>query len=59
MSAHRIFFAVRDRLVELGLVSRPRFYMQRRPVGSARRRLVGCGRRPRMRRLPLKRLLGL
>jgi hypothetical protein len=58
MLAHKIYWLVRDRLVALGVLERPRFYMQRHSVGTVRRRLVGSGRCRRIRRVSLSRLLG-
>lgn len=57
MSAHKLYWSVRDVLVNWGLVDRPRFYMQRQEVGSIRERLSTRGSRRRIRRLSLRRLL--
>jgi hypothetical protein len=52
-----IYWKVRDALVAWGVVSRPRFYMQRHPVGTVRARLRGRGTSRRTRRLSLPQLL--
>jgi hypothetical protein len=57
MSALKIYRTVRDRLVEWGWVSGPRFYMKSHPVGTVRSRLMGRGSRQRFRRVSLQRLL--
>jgi len=57
MTAHKIYWKVRDTLVALGVVSGPRFYMSRQPVGTIRERLAHRGSRRRLRRVSLARLL--
>lgn len=57
MSAQKIYWKVRDTLVALGVVSRPRFYMRRQAVGSNRERLTQRPRARRIRRTSLARLL--
>lgn len=59
MTAQKLFWKVRDTLVAWGIVSRPRFYMQRRGVGGVRSRLTGRGTSRRLRRTSLRRLLSL
>lgn len=56
-SARKLYWKVRDTLVTLGVVSRPRFYMRRCAVGEVRDRLAHRGSSRRMRRTSLKRLL--
>lgn len=56
-SARKLYWKVRDALVAMGMVSRPRFYMQRCPVGEVRDRLAHRGTSRRLRRTSLKRLL--
>jgi hypothetical protein len=56
-AARKIFWKVRDALVEMGVVSRPRFYMRRCTVGENRERLAHRGSSRRIRRTSLKRLL--
>jgi hypothetical protein len=58
MSALTLYWKVRDRLVEWGLLARPRFYMKRHAPGAVRSRLTGRGTRLRFRRVSLQRLLG-
>ena len=57
MSAHKLYWTVRDVLVNWGLIDRPRFYMQRHEAGSIRDRLATRGSCRRIRRLSLRRLL--
>ncbi|HEU4752392.1 MAG TPA: hypothetical protein VFU47_04715 [Armatimonadota bacterium] len=57
MTAHKIYWKVRDALVEWGLVSRPRFYLQRHAAGAVRSQLMGRGTSRRFRRTSLPRLL--
>jgi hypothetical protein len=59
MTAHKIYWKVRETLVTLGFVPRKRSLMQRQPVGECRSRLTGRGSRRRFRRIPLSRLLAL
>lgn len=56
--AIRLYWKVRDRLVEWGFLAGPRFYMQRHPAGTVRSRLIGRGSSKRLRRVSLQRLLG-
>lgn len=55
--ARKLFWKVRDALVSMGVVARPRFYMRRCAVGEVRERLSHRGSRRRIRRTSLKRLL--
>lgn len=55
--ARKLFWKVRDALVTMGVVSRPRFYMHRCAVGEVRERLAHRGSSRRIRRTSLKRLL--
>jgi hypothetical protein len=57
MSTNQIYFKLRDVLVDLGVVSRPKFHLRRHAPGAVRGRLAH--RRPRrwMRRLSLCQLL--
>lgn len=57
MVAQRIILKVRDRLVEWGLMTPPRFYLSRHPVGAVRTRLQGRGSARRFRHTSLQRLL--
>jgi len=57
MTTHKLYFKVRDTLVSWGVVSRPRFYLERRATGSVRESLQGRGSRRRLRRTSLQRLL--
>ncbi len=56
MSAQKIYWKVRDTLVAWGMVSRPRFYMERQAVGHNRGRLARQPRVRRIRRTSLARL---
>lgn len=57
MSVHKLYWKVRDQLVDWGVIEAPRFYMQRQRVGANRQRMLNRGACPRMRRLSLPQLL--
>jgi hypothetical protein len=57
MSAHKLYWKVRDQLVEWGVITRPRCYMRRQPAGMVRRRLTARGTPKRFRHVSLARLL--
>lgn len=54
----KIYWKVRDTLVQWGIVSPPRFYMERHEPGTVRQRLCGRGTHRRTRRTSLCRLIG-
>jgi hypothetical protein len=57
MSVSNLYFRVRDKLVDWGLISRPRFYMQRHAAGATRNRLALRGARRFRRRAPARLLV--
>lgn len=54
---NRLLLFVREILIERGILPRPRFYLQRRPVGSVRTALAARGASSFQRRIPLRKLL--
>lgn len=57
MSAHKLYWTVREKLIDWGMVTRPSFHLRRHRVGTTRARLTGRGTCRRMRHVSLQRLL--